>query len=244
MKLRVKFSKHGNIRYIGHLDVMRYFQKANRRAGIDIKYSGGYSPHQIMSFAQPLSVGFESDGEYMDIEVGQIESTDQVKEALNSVMAEGIRIEEVKILPSDAKNAMASIAAASYYVRFKDGFCPAHDTLATIDAFMAQESIPYIKKTEKNEFELDLKTSIYELTVKEYEGTPHIYMMVNASSSGNLKPALVVEKLFEFVGEDVTEHPLHVIREDLYLNLGDAEHPEFGSLGSIGSDEIPSEEHE
>ena len=146
MKLRVKFSKHGNIRYIGHLDVMRYFQKANRRAGIDIKYSGGYSPHQIMSFAQPLSVGFESDGEYMDIEVGQIESTDQVKEALNSVMAEGIHIEEVKVLPSDAKNAMASIAAASYYVRFKDGFCPAHDTLATIEAFMAQESIPYIKK--------------------------------------------------------------------------------------------------
>ena len=202
MKLRVKFSKHGNIRYIGHLDVMRYFQKANRRAGIDIAYSGGYSPHQIMSFAQPLSVGFESDGEYMDIEVGQFDSVQQVMDDLNGVMAEGIRIQEVKILPKTAKNAMASIAAAGYYVRFKDGFTSPIDVQGAIDAFMAQDSIPYIKKTEKNEFELDLKTSIYELKTTTYEGEPHIFMMVNASSAGNLKPALVVEKLFAHAGID------------------------------------------
>lgn len=51
MKLRVKFSKHGVLRFIGHLDVMRYFQKAIRRAGIDVAYSAGFSPHQIMSLS-------------------------------------------------------------------------------------------------------------------------------------------------------------------------------------------------
>lgn len=69
VKVRVKFSKHGVLKFIGHLDVMRYFQKAIRRAGIDIAYSAGFSPHQIMSFAAPLGVGLESNGEYMDIEV-------------------------------------------------------------------------------------------------------------------------------------------------------------------------------
>ena len=68
MKLRIKFSKHGVLKFIGHLDVMRYFQKAIRRAGIDICYSSGFSPHQVMSFAAPLGVGLESNGEYMDIE--------------------------------------------------------------------------------------------------------------------------------------------------------------------------------
>ena len=58
VKLRLKFSKSGPIRFLGHLDVMRYVQKAIRRAEIDIKYSEGYSPHQILSFAQPL--GFVS----------------------------------------------------------------------------------------------------------------------------------------------------------------------------------------
>lgn len=54
MKVRVKFAKYGCMKFIGHLDVMRFFQKAIRRAGIDVAYSTGYSPHQIMSFASPL----------------------------------------------------------------------------------------------------------------------------------------------------------------------------------------------
>ena len=69
MKIRIKFKKHGTMKFIGHLDVMRYFQKAIRRSGVDICYSGGFSPHQVMSFAAPLGVGITSNGEYVDIEV-------------------------------------------------------------------------------------------------------------------------------------------------------------------------------
>ena len=67
MKVRIKFAKSGVMKFVGHLDMMRYFQKAMRRADIDIKYSEGFSPHQIMSFAAPLGVGITSDGEYLDI---------------------------------------------------------------------------------------------------------------------------------------------------------------------------------
>ena len=59
MKIRVKFKKWGCMKFIGHLDMMRYFQKAVRRADIDIRYSEGYSAHQIMSFAAPLGVGIK-----------------------------------------------------------------------------------------------------------------------------------------------------------------------------------------
>ena len=76
MKIRIKFKKYGPMKFIGHLDVMRYFQKAMRRAGVDICYSGGFSPHQIMSFASPLGVGVTSQGEYVDIEVNSTESSD------------------------------------------------------------------------------------------------------------------------------------------------------------------------
>ena len=69
MKIRIKFRKYGVMKFIGHLDIMRYFQKAIRRANIDICYSSGFSPHMIMSFAAPLGVGITSDGEYFDIEV-------------------------------------------------------------------------------------------------------------------------------------------------------------------------------
>ena len=71
MKARIKFRKYGSLRFIGHLDVMRFFQKVMRRADIPIAFSGGYSPHMIMSFANPLGIGLTSDGEYFDIELNR-----------------------------------------------------------------------------------------------------------------------------------------------------------------------------
>ena len=57
MKTRMRFVKCGSMKFIGHLDCMRFFQKAIRRAKLDVAYSKGYSPHQLMSFASPLGVG-------------------------------------------------------------------------------------------------------------------------------------------------------------------------------------------
>lgn len=121
MKLRIKFRKYGPLRFIGHLDVMRFFQKAIRRAGVDVSYTGGFSPHQIMSFASPLGVGLESNGEYMDIEVNSLSSCEEVKQSLNRASVAGIEIVNVIILPEHAGNAMASVAAASYTIRFREG---------------------------------------------------------------------------------------------------------------------------
>lgn len=110
MKVRVKFAKYGCMKFIGHLDVMRFFQKAIRRAGIDVAYSTGYSPHQIMSFASPLGVGMYSNGEYMDIEVKnsaenalkpQMSSAEMCRR-LNEVSVPGIEILSVKALPENA----------------------------------------------------------------------------------------------------------------------------------------------
>ena len=91
MKVRIKFAKHGVMKFIGHLDVMRYFQKALRRAEIEVKFSEGMSPHMIMSFAAPLGVGLTSDGEYVDIELNTPVSTEEAVRRLNGVMVEGTR---------------------------------------------------------------------------------------------------------------------------------------------------------
>ena len=92
MRIRIKFRKNGVMRFVGHLDIMRYFQKAMRRADIDIAYSEGFSPHQIMSFAAPLGVGITSDGEYLDIEVKSTDSTEVSLRALNAVLADGMEV--------------------------------------------------------------------------------------------------------------------------------------------------------
>ncbi len=233
MKLRIKFAKYGTMKFIGHLDMMRFFQKAIRRAGIDVRYSEGFSPHQIMSFAAPLGVGIESSGEYMDIEVLSMTSAEDVKQALNGAMVEGVEVLSVTILPDRVKNAMASVAAASYSLQMKEGSFPIDGLEDKIQDFYNQKTIPYMKETKKSVVELDLKPGIYEIGVQP-DGT--IHMLVNASSSGNIKPTMVFEKLCQFAGVEISPLAYQVTRLETYKDLAkDGEEHRFVPLGLFSS---------
>ena len=123
MKVRIKFSKEGPMKFVGHLDTMRYFQKALRRAELPVAFSGGYSPHMIMSFAVPLGVGMESLGDYFDLEMAEDMPTAEIAARLEEQMAEGMHIVSVrKVEDGKAGKAMALVAAADYLVEFRPEF--------------------------------------------------------------------------------------------------------------------------
>ncbi len=229
MKLRIKFKKFGPVRFIGHLDVMRFFQKAIRRAGIDVKYTAGFSPHQIMSFAAPLGVGLTSNGEYMDIEINSMESCQDIKERLNQASVQGIEVVSVKVLPEGAGNAMASVAAASYTVRFREGREPAADMTVVLPGFLAKDQILITKKTKKGSREVDLKPGIYRLEWSDGA----FYMLVDASSGGNIKPIQVIETLLAECGEILQENALIITREEVYANVGTEEQPKLVPLDEL-----------
>ena len=233
MKVRVKFKKHGPVRFIGHLDVMRFFQKAIRRAELDIAYSGGYSPHQIMSFAAPLGVGLESNGEYMDIELITVTNSTNMIERLNKASVPGIKVVSMKALPEGAGNAMASVAAAAYTIRFRDGRAPSFDYIGHISDFLKQEQIIITKETKKNTLEVDLKPGIFEFKANE-DGS--LYLFVDASSSGNIKPGTVIEAYLSMYNETLPENALMITREDTYTNIAKpGKKPRFVPLDDIGS---------
>lgn len=212
MKVRIKFSKEGPVKFIGHLDIMRYFQKAIRRADIDIAYSMGFNPHQIMSFASPLSVGHESSGEYFDIELNSMTDTEDIKNRLNEVMTDGIKIIKVATLDDGEGNAMASVAAADYLVRFSDKLTLPDDFKEKLTDYYEQEHIYVTKKTKKSEKEIDLKEGIYKLQVRE-DG---VFMQLDAGSGSNLKPGFVLEHFFETIGVELPEFPFRIRRLETY----------------------------
>lgn len=235
VKLRIKFAKSGAMRFVGHLDVMRYFQKAIRRAEIDIAYSEGFSPHQLMSFAAPLGVGLESNGEYFDIAVQSHTTAEDMKERLNRVMVPGMEVLNITMLGAHAKNAMASVAAADYSVRFRQGYEPGFDWVGRSMEFYGKPSIMVTKKTKKSEQQLDLKPGIYSMSVKTDEnGVPVLRLFVDASSSGNIKPSLVMEAFCGEYGEELPEFALLITREDTYANAGTAENPRLVPLDAVG----------
>lgn len=182
MKIRIKFSKHGNTRFVGHLDIMRYFQKAMRRADIPIRYSEGFSPHQVMSFAAPLGIGVESDAEYMDIEVTEEISSEDAVHRLNGAMCPGIEILEWKQIPDDEKTAMSQIRSADYLV-----LCDKPD-LSKLNA----EEIIVEKENKKGEIQsINIKPMIYDI----HETDNGVFMHIAQGSTGNLKPDTVMEYL-------------------------------------------------
>lgn len=230
MKIRIKFRKYGNLKFIGHLDVQRFFQKAVRRAGIDVAYTTGFSPHQIMSFAAPLGVGLESNGEYMDIEVNTFSNCQDIVTRLNQACVEGIEVLSAVVLPKEAGNAMASVAAAGYTVRFREGREPAFDWQNKITSFYEKESIPFTKETKKGTMEIDLKEGLYAL---ELRGSA-LYMLLNASSAGNIKPQMVIEAFLADYQDTLKENALLITREETYTNIGTADMPKLVPLETAG----------
>jgi len=236
MKIRIRFSKYGVLRFIGHLDVMRYFQKAMRRADINIQYSAGFSPHQIMSFASPLGVGLTSEGEYMDIEVGVSDSSEESMRRLNAVMAEGIDVLSYRLLPDSAHNAMSSVAGADYTVSFREGMCPVSDDepwQRKLIEFYSQDQILITKKTKKSEREVDLKPHIHQLLIGRNDS---VHLRLTAGSVENIKPEIVMEAFFRYLGQEMKDYALLTQRRDLLANVGSEEKPKFVSLDSFGSD--------
>ena len=103
IKYRIKFTKTGNMIYIGHLDLLKFFQRTIKRAGLPIAYSLGFNPHQLMIFAIPLSLGVSSVGEYLDIQLKQDMSCEEIENRLNSTMPLGIKILSVRKLVEGEK---------------------------------------------------------------------------------------------------------------------------------------------
>lgn len=248
MKVRIQYARHGVMKFIGHLDMMRYFQKSMRRAEIDIAYSGGFSPHQIMSFASPLGVGMESESEYMDIEINSHQGGRAMRDALNAVMVPGMEILSVRALPQGAQNAMASVAAAGYLVSFRTGK-PAFVTAETLRRFYEKEQIPFVKQTKKQQLTMDLKPAIYELSYRSMgnedmadssaiteAANDVIYMLVNASSSGNIKPVMVMEAFYRDNEETLPEFALAVTRTEIYGNRETADGKKLIPLKEAGEE--------
>lgn len=222
MKIRVKFAKLGVVRFIGHLDFMRYFQKAFRRTDINVLYSKGFNPHMIMSFAQPLGVGVQSYGDYFDVEVDDNETISTMKDKLNAVMAEGVEVLDVIKLPDNSINAMASVAAAGYDLVF-DNNNPV--TKEMINSFMSMSEVMFTKETKKSERTFNIMEFIFDAKLVD-ENT--LYFLVDSSSAGNLKPQAALEAMLKLNNLNIKDYPFHIFRKDLY------QRNESGNLITLG----------
>lgn len=229
MKIRIKYAKTGVLRYIGHLDVMRYFQKAIRRAGLDVAYSQGYSPHQLITFAAPLGLGVTSEGEYFDADMNSVTSSADMVERLNQTMVPGMEVKNIVALREGAKTAMAVVAGSDYLIGFREGYVIPDAFLSKVEEFYAQDTIEILKVSKTTEKMMDIKPLIYKIEVREQK----IYMLLSTGSVDNIKPELVMEAMCQFLNVPYEKMAFTVHRLETYMR--NAEH-ELVSLLEAGEE--------
>lgn len=233
MKVRIKFTKTGYMKFVGHLDTMRYFQKAIRRAEIPVAFSGGYSPHMIMSFAAPLGVGTTSLGEYFDMELTETMPTTEIQQRLNKTMVEGVTVCSVRqVEDGKASTAMALVAAADYYVSFREGKEPVSSWKEKLTEFLDQNEIIVTKKTKRSEKTVDIRPFIYKAEIQE-DG---IFMQLASASSNYTKPELVMDTFMKWMGEELQEFAYLIERREVYADAGENNSPRFVPLEDLGEE--------
>ncbi len=233
MKIRIRFTEQGSLKFVGHLDIMRYFQRALRRTDVKMRYSEGFNPHPKMTFAAPLGVGLTSDGEYVDIEVLESGPSAEMTERINSVLTDEMRIISYRLLPDDVPKAMAQVAAADYTVRFYPEKIPADPEAFTdgIGGFLENQSITVQKEGKSGTHTVDIRPQIYRFDITD---DLTVKMKVAAGSAVNLKPGTLMEAYSEYLGFTLRPVSLLINRDELYAaGTGD---DDFISLEAFGED--------
>lgn len=190
----IEYSRGEEVKYISHLDFIKFIQRAVRRAGLSMLYSQGFNPHPQMAVALPLSVGVTSDCELMRIGFIDGYSEDEIKNALNSVLPNGFSVVNVKDC-KDTKIDFSSINRADYMVR-----CEVENaTPFNIDAFLSNEKILVMKKSKSGIKEADIKPHIHTLELIDVnEDIITFKMRLDAGNEYNLKPDTVIDAMQKY----------------------------------------------
>lgn len=195
-KIRVEFSRGEEVKYISHLDTLRTFERAVRRAGIPIAYSQGFNPRPIMSFGLPLAVGVTSSTEYVDVEVQEDIAPEELVIGLNNNLPKGFNIHFAEYINS-SESLMASIGVASYEVVIEVGNEVNRRQMEDyLDAIMKEDSLVVEKEKKGKTKKIDILPYIYELKIIEFnESIMALGMTLAAGSVFNLKPEMVIAAL-------------------------------------------------
>lgn len=222
MILRVKFTKESYLKYISHLDTMRFFQRMFRMADIPIAYSEGFNPHPKFSIASALSLGISSEGEYMDIELEKSIPVETFIDNMNGVLPDNVRILDGKYTDDDSS--ISSLIKWGYYnIQFEiDNEKMTQEKLEEImKAFLSEENIVIKKEKRKRkkiiEREVNIKPQIGNVILKGiYNNIVKLNVLLKTGDSGNLKPTDFLKGLVEYTSLIIIDDSIKIHRIDLY----------------------------
>jgi len=209
-RLRVKFNRGEEIKFISHLDIMRLWERALRRAGVPIVYSQGFSPHPQISVAAPLSVGMTGEAELMDVVCSRPVTPQWFAGVVNQQLPDGIRVIQVQQIAPVLPSLQSQVRFADYEVTLATEKSR-EEIEAAIIHLLSLPSLPWQHQRDTGVKKYDLRLLIKDLRLADWRpGYCTLGMRLRCDGSGSGRPEQVTAAL------GFTEQP-DVIRRTLLI---------------------------
>ncbi|MBR0443044.1 MAG: DUF2344 domain-containing protein [Clostridia bacterium] len=220
--VRIKFRKAGNLQYISHLDLQRTVSRVLVRAGIPMWYTQGFNPHAKIVFGLPLSVGAESECEYLDLRIDRDMPCDEIKDRLNAVLTDELCVLDAYVAPGSV---FADIVWAEYDIRIRtEGLTQA--LADEMQAYLTTSPLMMDKKSKSGIRQVDITALIRSLDALVTDGELRIVATLCVSGADYLNPEYLIRALREKFGmlpegDIVSEYS--ILRTKVYLADGETE---------------------
>lgn len=185
LRVRIRFSKQGDLRLIGHRDLMRCFERLFRRAGLALSFSEGFHPKPRMTFPLALAVGIEGVDEVMEVELAEPYDAEELRRRLTLQAPPGLEFHAIDVLPEGHRK--AQVRSAVYEVPIPNACNPV--LREGIGRLLAAESWPIERA--RNRASIDLRPLVSELTLEENV----LRMRLRVSQQGSVGPREVLSAL-------------------------------------------------
>lgn len=215
MRMIAEFEKMGRMSWFSHLDLQNTMQRALRRAQLPVAYSQGFNPHVLTSFATALSVGCQSRGEVMEVEMAGEISPEEFAEKLNACLPDGLKVRRCAPVPDSAPALMAKVAEAGY-----DITAPNADLTEAVEAFLKAEEVMVEKRSKTKTRLVNIRPMVHEITCAFDGKDSRLSMVLEQTNANALKVELVMQAL-------APEQEFRFVRTALYAAGSDGAREEL-----------------
>ena len=193
-RLRVTFARGEPLRFISHLDLMRFWERALRRAGLVVAYSEGFSPHPQIALGAPLPVGTTGAAELMDVFLAEPVAPAEFVRRIAPQLPPGVTVSDAREVPLTLPSLQSQLRAAEYRVTLPEG-TGVDDAEQAVAEFVAQESVPWEHRREKEVKRYDLRPLVEWLRVDGKAVPPALVMRLRADPGATGRPDQVAAAL-------------------------------------------------
>ena len=210
-RLRVRFYRGEELKFISHLDTIRLWVRALRRAGIPLEYTEGFSPHPKISLAVPLSVGVTANNELMDISITKVVSPHWFMDTVNRQLPAGLKVLEAAPIGINVPSLQSQVRFTQYQVEVKTD--KREEAIKSmIDRMLAAENLPWHHERDTGRRSYDLRNLIDDVWLIETRPSSCLLgMRLRCDETGSGRPEQVALAL------GFAEYPLSIQRTKLLL---------------------------